>query len=129
MRKICRSFCNRVSDYVFSYERMLRFEGNTAAFILYSYVRVSGIKRKLGAFDLENLLATEKIVLEHPSEIALGLHLSRFAEILKMMESDLMPHTLTDYLYLLAQKFNAFFRDCRVEGAPEQNRRLFFVSW
>lgn len=120
--------CNRVSDYVFSYERMLRFEGNTAAFILYSYVRVNGIKRKVGTFDFEHILTTEKVTLEHPSEILLGLHLSRFAETLKMMESDLMPNTLTDYLYLLAQKFNAFFRDCRVEGAPEQNRRLLLCE-
>jgi arginyl-tRNA synthetase len=116
--------CNRVSDYVFSYERMLRFEGNTAAFILYSYVRVNGIKRKIGSIDPQKLLETEQIELHHPSEVSLGLHLCRFAETLKLMENDLMPNYLTDYLYLLAQKFNAFFRDCRVEGAPEQNRRL-----
>ena len=112
--------CNRSSDYVFSYERMLRFEGNTAAFILYSYVRVNGIKRKTGDIDLSN----EHILLSHPSEIALGLHLLGFSETLKLMSEELMPNYLTDYLYLLAQKFNAFFRDCRVEGVPEQNRRL-----
>lgn len=116
--------CNRISDYVFSYERMLRFEGNTAAFILYSYVRVNGIKRKIGQVDIAKLLQTEKIQLEHPSEINLGLHLCRFAETLKSMENDLMPNYLTDYLYLLAQKFNAFFRDCRVEGTLQQNSRL-----
>lgn len=115
---------NRVSDYVFSYERMLRFEGNTAAFILYSYVRIAGIKRKVGAVDLSK----EKICLEHPSEIDLGLHLLRFAEVLASMEEDLMPHYLTDYLYQLAGKFNAFFRDCRVEGSPEQNRRLLLCE-
>jgi arginyl-tRNA synthetase len=119
--------CNRMSDYVFSYERMLRFDGNTAAFILYSYVRVNGIKRKVGRVDLD-LLLKEHIELLHPSEVALGLHLARFQEILKAMENDLMPNYLTDYLYLLAQKFNAFFRDCRVEGAPEQNRRLLLCE-
>ncbi|MCH9626183.1 MAG: Arginine--tRNA ligase [Chlamydiales bacterium] len=120
--------CNRVSDYVFSYERMLRFEGNTAAFILYSYVRVNGIKRKIKNLDLSKLLQAEKIILEHPSEIALGLHLLRFSETLHQMENELLPHALTDYLYLLAQKFNLFFRDCRVEGAPEQNRRLLLCE-
>jgi len=120
--------CNRISDYVFSYERMLRFEGNTAAFILYSYVRVNGIKRKIGKIDLNEILKNNKITLSHASEISLGFHLCRFSEILKLMENDLMPHYLTDYLYLLAQKFNAFFRDCRVEGVPEQNSRLLLCE-
>lgn len=120
--------CNRISDYVFSYERMLRFEGNTAAFILYSYVRVNGIKRKIGKIDLNEVLKNNKITLSHASEISLGFHLCRFSEILKLMENDLMPHYLTDYLYLLAQKFNAFFRDCRVEGVPEQNSRLLLCE-
>ncbi len=120
--------CNRISDYVFSYERMLRFEGNTAAFILYSYVRVNGIKRKIGNVNIDKIIQEEKVLLEHPSEISLGLHLCRFAENLKAMENDLMPHYLTDYLYNLAQKFNAFFRDCRVEGVKEQNRRLLLCE-
>lgn len=116
--------CNRVGDYVFSYERMLRFEGNTAAFILYSYVRIAGIKRKVQNGNT----AGEKIVLEHPSEIDLGLHLLRFHEMLDQMQEELLPNQLTDYLYQLAQKFNAFFRDCRVEGSPEQNRRLLLCE-
>lgn len=120
--------CNRISDYVFSYERMLRFEGNTAAFILYSYVRVNGIKRKIGSVDLNQLLEAERIELDHPSEVELGLHLLRFSETLKSMENELMPNYLTDYLYLLAQKFNAFFRDCRVEGVPQQGRRLLLCE-
>ncbi len=120
--------CNRISDYVFSYERMLRFEGNTAAFILYSNVRVNGIKRKIGNIDIKKLLTTEKVSLEHPSEIDLGLHVLRFAETLQMVESELLPNILTDYLYTLAQKFNAFFRDCRVEGVAEQNSRLLLCE-
>src|SRR5690606_16707296 len=47
--------CNRTSDYMFSYEKMLQFEGNTAAFLMYAYVRICGIKRKLSAdVDLKN---------------------------------------------------------------------------
>lgn len=119
--------CNRVSDYVFSYERMLRFEGNTAAFILYSYVRINGIKRKIGA-DLDAILAHENVYLEHPSEIQLTLHLLRFSETIQMVENELLPNYLTDYLYVLAQKFNFFFRDCRVEGSPFQNQRLLLCE-
>jgi arginyl-tRNA synthetase len=120
--------CNRMSDYVFSYEKMLRFEGNTASFILYSYVRVNGIKRKIGLQNLNALLKSEKIQLEHPAEVSLGLHLCRFSETLKHFENELMPNSLTDYLYLLAQKFNIFFRDCRVEGVAEQNPRLLLCE-
>lgn len=114
---------HRTKDYTFSYERMLRFEGNTAVFLLYSYVRIQGIKRKTGA-DISKILAHHTIQVCHPSEIALGLHLRRFPEILESVARDLLPNRLTDYLYELAEKFNAFFRDCRVEGSTEENSRL-----
>lgn len=113
----------RTKDYVFSYERMLRFEGNTAVFLLYAYVRINGIKRKTHA-DMEKILSHNQIELTHPSEISLGLHLRRFGEMLEVMTRDLLPNRLTDYLYELAEKFNAFFRDCRVEGTSEEGNRL-----
>ncbi len=119
--------CNRISDYTFSYERMLRFEGNTAAFLMYAFVRVAGIKRKIQA-SINLLLLNHSIHLEHPSEIALGLHLAQFGETLKSVDSYLLPNQLTEYLYLLAEKFNAFFRDCRVEGSLEQNPRLLLCE-
>jgi arginyl-tRNA synthetase len=114
---------HRTSDYTFSYDRMLRFEGNTAAFLMYAYVRVAGIKRKVNV-DIENLIKQEKIHLTHPAEVALGLHLAQFGEALNQVAEDLLPHRLTEYLFTLAEKFNAFFRDCRVEGSPEQSSRL-----
>lgn len=120
--------CNRVGDYEFSYERMLRFEGNTALFLLYAYVRVKGIQRKVGAVEVKKLLKRGSIAIEHPSEEELALHLLRFAEILRIMEETLFPNVLTDYLYLLAQKFHAFFRDCRVEGTAHQTSRLLLCE-
>jgi arginyl-tRNA synthetase len=118
---------HRMSDYTFSYDRMLRFEGNTAAFLMYAYVRVAGIKRKVN-IDPYALLESTHIHLVHPSEIDLGLHLLRFQEALHLVANDLLPNRLTDYLYLLAEKFNAFFRDCRVEGSPQQNERLLLCE-
>jgi len=115
--------CSRTKDYTFSYERMLRFEGNTAVFLLYSYVRIHGIQRKIGV-DMAHILKQHAIHLQHPSEISLGLHLRRFGEVLDWMSVDLCPNRLTDYLYALAEKFNAFFRDCRVQGSPEEGERL-----
>jgi arginyl-tRNA synthetase len=119
--------CHRTSDYTFSYERMLRFEGNTAAFIMYSYVRIAGIKRKVKA-DIESLKKTGHIELQHPSEVALSLHLLRFEEALDQTAKDLLPNKLTDYLYTLAEKFNGFFRDCRVEGSEEETARLLLCE-
>lgn len=118
---------HRISDYVFSYDRMLRFEGNTAAYLMYSYVRVAGIKRKVNV-DVDTIRKKDHIILEHPSELALGLHLIQFSEALDLVARDLLPNRLTDYLYTLAEKFNAFFRDCRVEGSPEQNSRLLLCE-
>lgn len=114
---------HRQGDYTFSYERMLRFEGNTAAFLMYAYVRIASIKRKVG-IDINTLVSDTKIELEDPAEVALALHLLQFHEALDGVAKELLPNRLTEYLYGLADKFNAFFRDCRVEGSPEQNSRL-----
>lgn len=113
----------RTKDYTFSYDRMLRFEGNTAVFLLYAYVRINGIKRKIHS-DVTKTVHLQAIAVQHPSEISLGLHLRRFGEVLEMIVRDLMPNRLTDYLYELAEKFNAFFRDCHVIGSPEEGSRL-----
>lgn len=118
---------HRIKDYVFSYERMLRFEGNTAAFLLYAYVRTQSIKRKVGK-DIQSLLTTTKIVLEHPTEIDLALHLRRFGETLDSVAEELLPNRLAEYLYSLAEKFHAFFRDCRVEGSSQEDSRLLLCE-
>lgn len=118
---------HRIKDYVFSYERMLKFEGNTAAFLLYAYVRIEGIKRKVG-IDVNEVLKKAHVALTHPSEIALALQLRQFGETLDIMARDLIPNRLCDYLYELAEKFHAFFRDCRVEGSPEEESRLLLCE-
>jgi arginyl-tRNA synthetase len=117
---------HRHKDYTFSYERMLKFEGNTAPFLLYSYVRALSIKRKIGLRRDEIL--EYSIHLEHESEVELALALRRFDEILKSYTEDLYPHRLCEYLYQLACLFNAFFRDCHVEGDSRQNSRLMLVE-
>lgn len=119
--------CHRTSDYTFSYDKMLRFEGNTAAFLMYSYVRVLGIKRKIGP-QADEIITSSTLKLEHPSEIALALHLGRFSEALDIYAETLLPNRLTDYMFNLAEKFNAFFRDCRVEGTEEMGSRLILAD-
>lgn len=112
--------CNRTHDYTFSYDRMLRFEGNTAAFLMYSYVRIQGIQRKVSKTHVEQ----SHIALVHPSEIALGLHLVQLDEILLSIADDLLMNRLCEYLFQLSEKFNAFYRDCQVDGSTEVNERL-----
>lgn len=119
---------NRLSDYVFSYEKMLQFEGNTAAFLLYAYVRIQSIQRKIHV-DISKLIQNHTpILLEEPAEIALGLLVCQFPDILNATAKDLLPNRLTDYLYRLAEKFHAFFHHCRVEGSPQQNSRLLLCE-
>ncbi len=115
--------CNRIKDYTFSYERMLKFEGNTVAFILYAYVRIQSIKRKLGEPS-----KSATITFSHPSEFSLALHIRRFGEALNAMDEELLPNRLTDFLYHLAEKFHSFFRDCRVEGSEEEASRLLLCD-
>ena len=115
---------NRTSDYKFSYERMLRFEGNTAAFLMYSYVRILSIKQKIGFRDLSDTL----FKITHPSERLLALHILHFDEVILQFSEDLLPHRLCEYLYQLAEKFNVFFRDCRVEGSKEEQSRLLLAE-
>ncbi len=115
--------CHRMKDYHFSYDRMLKFEGNTAAFLLYSYVRILSIKKKASKpFDEE--LKNIAIYLDHPSEISLAIHLRQFGECLKDYQEELLANRLCDYLYHLAEKFNNFFRDCKVIGDSKEESRL-----
>ena len=115
---------HRVKDYQFSFDRMLQLEGNTAPFLLYAYVRIEGIKRKVGKEPTPN----STITLTDPSEIDLSLHLLRFGETLEAMARELLPNRLADYLYHLAEKFNAFYRDCRIEGSEQQDSRLLLCE-
>lgn len=94
---------------------------------MYAYVRIIGIKRKVN-IDLEEVKKSYTIFLEHSSEISLGLHLLQFGETLELVANELLPNRLTDYLHALAEKFNAFFRDCRVEGTLQQNSRLLLCE-
>lgn len=112
---------HRASDYQFSYEKMLRFEGNTAPYLLYAYVRCRSIERQ----------ATKSlgpIHLGHPQERALALKLLQFVDVLHLVEKELTPHRLTEYLFALAELFSAFFRDCRVLGSDEEESRLALVN-
>lgn len=111
---------DRKQDYTFSYAKMLRFEGNTAPFLLYSLVRSISISRRLRERGVDE---PSELFLEHASEIKLSLLLARYPEALMAAKRDLAPHRLAHHLYAIANSFNAFFRDCPVIGSPKESSR------
>ena len=112
---------NRTSNYVFSYDKMLALQGNTAPYMLYAYVRIQGISRK-GGIDFDNLGIDAKILLQEETELVLAKHLLQLSEVLKEVEQDLMPNRLCQYLFELSQKFNQFYDRCPVLQAEEPQR-------
>jgi len=116
---------NRTSNYIFSYDKMLSLQGNTAPYLLYAYVRIQGISRK-GQIDFAHLSASPQIQLQEDTELALAKHLLQFTEVLDQVATDLTPNRLCQYLFELSQKFNLFYDRCPVLSAPEplQTSRL-----
>jgi arginyl-tRNA synthetase len=112
---------NRLSNYVFSYDKMLALQGNTAPYMLYAYVRVQGIKRK-GGIDFDNLGDNAKIILNEELELALAKQLLQLGSIITEVERDLLPNRLCQYLFELSQKFNQFFDKHSVLQAEEPIR-------
>jgi len=115
---------HRQGDYVFSWERMLSFQGNTAPYLQNAYVRIRSIFRKLteagAVWD-----QAQPISMEQPAELALGKRLLQFGEVLPLVLVDHRPNTLANYLYELANTFHAFYEACPVlksEGSLRASR-------
>ena len=118
---------NLTSDYVFSWDKMLAMEGNTAPYMQYAFARVQSIFRK-GDIDLEALFSqTGQITLQEPQELALAKLLLRYGEVVETVARELRPHLLTNYLFDLAQAFSGFYTICPVlkaEGEIRNTRLL-----
>lgn len=112
---------NRNSNYVFSFDKMLALNGNTAPYLLYAYVRVKGIARK-GEIEFEKLRDGGKIILKDEQELVLAKHLLLLNEVLNMVAVELLPNRLCEYLYELSGKFNQFFENCPVLTSEEPLR-------
>jgi len=115
---------NRTSDYIFDWNHMLTFEGNTAPYLLYAYTRVNSIFDRLGdtAFDRD-----ADIILSDERELALANQLVRFNEVLHQVQDKAMPHFLCGYLFDLAGRFSSFYEACPIlnqEDEALRNSRL-----
>jgi len=110
---------NRQSDYVFSWDKMLALQGNTAPYLLYAYTRIRSIFRKGG----ESVTGGEgEFVLAAPEELALARHLLNFGLVLDAAAEDYRPNFLCEYLYELAGHFARFYENCPVLKSEEANR-------
>jgi arginyl-tRNA synthetase len=120
---------NRTSDYKFDFDKMLDLKGNTAPYLLYAYVRPQGISRK-GNIDFTQLDSNTKIVFIEDTELALAKHILQLEEVIKEVESTLLPNRICLYLFELSQKFNQFYEQCDILNAdePEKISRLILAD-
>ena len=109
---------DRVKDYIFDWDRMLAFEGNTAPYIQYVHARVRSIFRRADAAEAKAAEGAD-IVVSEPAERALALELLGFAGAVEAVAESLQPHRLCTYLFGVATKFNTFYDQCPVLKAED----------
>ncbi|MCC6661828.1 MAG: arginine--tRNA ligase [Phycisphaerales bacterium] len=114
---------DRIKDYVFRFDRMLAFEGNTGPYLLYALVRTRSIFRKGGERGIGGGWRSAPLRIEHPAEKALALALLRYPGVVKSVGDSLEPHRLCQYAYDLAGAFSTFFDACPVLQAPDDATR------
>lgn len=120
---------NRHSDYVFNWDTMLAFEGNTAPYLQYAYTRIQSLLRKI---EPELLAREDKTLhIETEEEHLLSLHLLRFKDVLADVAREAMPSFLCAYLYQLATLFSRFYEACPILNSDEATKlsRLFLVEY
>ncbi len=105
---------NRTSDYIFNWDTMLSFEGNTAPYLQYAYARIQSIFRKAGELD-----SSADITLEESTERQLAAKLLQFSEAIEVVEKEGTPNILCNYLYELAGNFMSFYEACPIMKADE----------
>ena len=116
---------NRNLDYVFTWEKLLAFDGNTAPYILNAYVRTRSILRKAGGEQTP----TSPVRISQPEEEVLARTLLLFGDAVELAAADRKPHHLCGYLYELAAQYHRFFEACPVLQLPAlRDSRLTLVG-
>jgi arginyl-tRNA synthetase len=100
---------NRITNYQFSFDRMLALQGNTAPYLLYAVVRIAGIARRGGDLEAGSGGASEPLQFSEPQEWALVRELLKFDAVIAEVEEELLPNRLCTYLFELSQVFNRFY--------------------
>lgn len=110
---------NRITNYQFSFDRMLALNGNTAPYLLYAVVRIKGIARKGGILNTKQ---TADLIFDQPQEWILARQLLQFDQVIQDVEIELLPNRLCSYLFELSQSFNRFYDQVTVLKAEEPAR-------
>jgi arginyl-tRNA synthetase len=113
---------DRIKDYVFDWERMLAFEGNTSPYLQYAHARICSIFRKAGIDRAAVRMLTP--TLDHVAERALALRLLQFDTAVWDTLEKYSPHRLCTYLYELASEFSAFYEHCPVLRADSEAQKM-----
>ncbi|POU03458.1 arginine--tRNA ligase [Escherichia sp. ESNIH1] len=113
---------NRTTDYIFDWDNMLAFEGNTAPYMQYAYTRVLSVFRK-AEID-ESVLASANVVITEDREAQLAARLLQFEETLNVVAREGTPHVMCSYLYDLAGLFSGFYEHCPILTAESDETRL-----
>ena len=113
---------NRTTDYVFDWDNMLSFEGNTAPYMQYAYTRIRSIFNKANVNP--TALAEAKIQLSDEKERALAIKLLQFEEAVQTVGKEGTPHVLCAYLYELAGVFSSFYEHCPILNAEDESVKL-----
>ncbi|QMB06566.1 arginine--tRNA ligase [Citrobacter freundii] len=112
---------NRTTDYIFDWDNMLAFEGNTAPYMQYAYTRVLSVFRKA---DIdESALASAKVIISEDREAQLAARLLQFEETLTVVAREGTPHVMCAYLYDLAGLFSGFYEHCPILSAESEEIR------
>jgi arginyl-tRNA synthetase len=115
---------DRVKDYVFDWQRMLAMDGNTAPYMIYSYVRARSIARRAAAEgQAADSMSEAAFVISDPSERRLVLQLAQFPRVVDGVAESLEPHRMCGYLFELATAFHHFFERCPVLRAQDEALR------
>jgi len=113
---------DRVKDYVFSWDRMLAMDGNTAPYLQYAYTRIRSIFRKAPGSQAPTSDGAS-VEITHDAERALVLKLLQFGPTVGSVSDTLQPHRLCNYLYELASQFSSFYENCPVLRADSDQQR------
>ncbi|ANI82512.1 arginine--tRNA ligase [Kosakonia oryzae] len=112
---------NRTTDYVFDWDNMLAFEGNTAPYMQYAYTRVLSVFRKAGLEESE--LENAPVIINEERESQLAARLLQFEETLNVVAREGTPHVMCAYLYDLAGLFSGFYEHCPILSAGNEEVR------
>ena len=110
-------------DYIFDLKKFVSFEGNTGPYILYTIVRIKSILSRYGKEAEGKITFTGE-----PSEKALMLALSSFAQTIEAAANELAPHKICAYIYALSNAFNGFYHDVRILSCPDEKKKESYIN-